>query len=296
LEIASKGAKVFISASDFSKEFSDTLKFETTADFNTIFGEDSLPVNFVHPKLKVKQGYFIGKQRLEVYFSSFDTSKVVVLGTIGNYDVNFIKIPYGKGAFYLHTLPIAFTNYNILLKNNVRYAFKALSYLHNRYIFWDENYKPGKRAEAQKPLSYISRSDALRHAYHLLLAVAILFMLVNAKRKQRAIPIIEHPKNSSLEFAGTLANLYLNNSNHRDILLKRYLFWTDFLRERYYLSITGIESENAVEIIAQKTGAEINCIKEIIYHYKSALNSKHTSAEKLIKFNKSLEKFYKSRI
>ncbi len=297
LKIASKGAKIFISASDFSKELKDTLKFETTVDFNTIFGEDSLPVNFVHPKLKVKSGYFIGKQRLEVYFSSFDTAKVVVLGTIGNYnDVNFIKIPYGKGAFYMHTLPLAFTNYNILLKNNAQYVFKALSYLHNKYIFWDENYKPGKNAAAQSPLSYISSSDALRHAYHLLLLIAILFILVNAKRKQRAIPIIEYPKNSSLEFAGTLANLYLNNSNHRDILLKRYLFWTDFLREKYYLTTNSIESENAAEIIAQKTGAEISCIKEIIYRYKFALDSKHTSAEKLIKFNKLLEKFYKSRI
>ncbi|MCF6242290.1 MAG: hypothetical protein L3J74_13200 [Bacteroidales bacterium] len=297
LEIAAKGAKIFISASDFSNELSDTLKFKTAVSFDALFGEDSLPVNFVHPKLKVKSGYFIGKQRLEQFFSNFDTSKVVVLGTIGsNNEVNFIKIPYGKGAFYLHTLPLAFTNYNILLRNNAEYVFKTLSYVSNRNVIWDENYKPGKKSSAQGPLSYISKNKALRHAYQLVLLIAVLYFLVNAKRKQRAIPVIELPKNSSLEFAGTLANLYLNNTNHRDILLKRYLFWTDFLREKYYLSTESIESKDAADIISQKTGAEISCIKEIIRRYKLALNNKYISAEKLIKFNKLLEKFYLSRI
>ncbi len=297
LEIASKGAKIFISASGFSKEFSDTLKFETAISFDALFGEDSLPVNFVHPKLKIKSGYFIGKQSLEQFFSGFDSSKVTVLGTIGiNKNINFIKIPYGKGAFYLHSLPLAFTNYNILLRNNAEYAFKALSYVRNKYIFWDENYKPGKKPVATGPLSYISQNSALRHAYHLILLIAVLYFLVNAKRKQRAIPIIEPIKNSSLEFAATLANLYLNNSNHRDILLKRFMFWTDFLREKYYLSSESIESEDAANIISQKTGAEISCIMEIINRYKFALNNKYIPAEKLIKFNKLLEKFYLSRI
>ncbi len=297
LEIAGKGAKVFISASDFSKELSDTLKFKTAISFDALFGEDSLPVNFVHPKLKTKSGYLIGKQTWEQFFTSFDSSNVEVLGVIGtNNNVNFIKIPYGKGAFYLHTLPLAFTNYNILLRNNAEYAFKALSYVRNKYIFWDENYKPGKKPVATGPLSYISQNPALRHAYQLILLIAVLYFLVNAKRKQRAIPVIEPPKNSSLEFAATLANLYLNNSNHRDILLRRYMFWTDFLREKYYLSTESIESEDAADIISQKTGAELSCIKEIINSYKFALNNKNIPAGKLINFNKLLEKFYLSRI
>lgn len=296
LEIASKGTKIFISASNFSQEFSDTLKFKTSVNFDAIFSEDSLPVNFSNPKLKVKSGYLIGKQRMELYFSDFDTSKTIILGTIGlNQEANFIKIPYGEGAFYLHTLPLAFTNYNILLRNNAEYAFKALSYVRNKHIYWDENYKPGKKAASQGPLSYISKNDALRHAYQIVLLIAVLYFLVNAKRKQRAIPVIQPPENSSLEFAGTLANLYLNNSNHQAILLKRYLFWTDFLRERYYLSTESIESENAADIISQKTAAEKSCVKEIINSYQFALNNEYIPSEKLIKFNKLLEKFYTSR-
>jgi len=300
LNIAEKGSKVFISAYGFSEKIMDTLNFDIGMKLEMEQGEDSLPVNFVHPKLKTKNGYLIGKQLWAFYFTRFDSTKAVILGTIGTKkNINYIKIPYGKGAFYLHTLPLAFTNYNILRKNNAEYSFKALSYLQNKYIFWDESYKPGKSQKAGAApdlFAQIRKSPALNYAYNLLWLIAILFFLINAKRKQRAMPVINAPENASLEFAGTLANLYLSNSNHQAILLKRYLYWTDFLREKYFLNIEAFETKNTAEIIALKTGAEIKCINKIIAAFNKAQNSTSVNSEELLRFNKLLEKFYKSRL
>ena len=119
-------------------------------------------------------------------------------------------------------------------------------------------------------------------------------MKLSGSLSSGTLPVINPPENSSLEFAATLGNLYLNNKNHRDILLKRYLYWTDFLREKYYLSIEKL-SEKAPKTIAEKTGAKVSCIHKILKLHQSAKQQKSISAEELLNFNKLLERFYKER-
>jgi len=293
LNMASKGGKVFISAMSFEETLSDTLGFKTERFFSNTFKTDSIPVKFKDMGLKTKNAYFIQKSVFNYYFSEFDSTTTSILGTMGEYKVNFIKISFGDGAFYLHSQPIAFTNYNMLTKNNAEYAFVALSYVNSDYIVWDEKHKPGK-ASMGSPLSYILNHNSLRSAWYLIMGMVVLFFFFSGKRKQRPIPIINPPENSSLEFAATLGNLYLNNKNHKDILLKRYLYWTDFLREKYYLSIEKL-AEKAPETIAEKTGAQISCISKILKLHNSAKQQKNIQAEDLLSFNKLIEKFYKER-
>jgi len=302
LDFAQKGGKVFISSEKFAEKFADTLNIKTKINWNFIVNKDSLQINFVHPKLKVDSGYYMRKQSYEIYFLNDDNFRNEIIGIFKNEKyINFIKIPYGKGAIFLHTVPFAFTNYNILIDNNAEYIFKIYSYLKNTHIYWDEFYKPEKELannnrKSTSLLFFIERSAPLKQAYNLLWLMAILFLLFYAKRKQQPIPEIKPPQNASLEFAATLANLYLNQNNHKDILLKRYLYWTDFLREKYYLSFESINSKDAVDIISQKTGAEKKCIQAIIRRYNFALKQETTNAENLLNFNKLLEKFYKTRL
>ncbi|MEN8119677.1 MAG: DUF4350 domain-containing protein [Bacteroidota bacterium] len=293
LSMASSGGFIFISAMNFEKTLCDTLQFKTKTLYANSFKVDSMPAKFKDPVLKSKNGYFIHKAMNNNHFSEFDSATTNILGTIGDKRVNYIHVPFGKGAFYLHSQPVAFTNYNILTKNNAEYAFKALSYINSDYIVWDEKYKPAK-ANGNSLVSYILKNHSLRNAYYLILGLVILFFFFNGKRKQRPVPVIIPPENSSLEFAATLGNLYLNNKNHKDILLKRYLYWTDFLREKYYISIERME-EKAPETIAEKTGAKISCISKILELHQSAKQQKSISPEELLRFNKLIERFYKER-
>lgn len=72
--------------------------------------------------------YRFTKGNYNHYFASFDTSKVVVLGTNNIGFANFMKVKIGKGYLYIHSVPNIFTNYN-LLKVERDYIFKCLSYL-----------------------------------------------------------------------------------------------------------------------------------------------------------------------
>jgi hypothetical protein len=164
---------------------------------------------------------------MNFYFDKVDTFFSQSIATIDKDKINFFRLPFGNGEFFIHNQPYAFTNYNLLFENNVDYVFKTFSYLKNDLIIWDENNKPGRNTAT--PLIYILEQDSLRAGYYLILAMAIIFMFFGAKRKQRIIPVVAPPENSSLEFAKTLGNLYLSSRNHKDMAKKKFNYWLLYL-------------------------------------------------------------------
>jgi hypothetical protein len=284
-----QGNKAFISAEVFEGEFLDSLNLETKTYFTDDLAGDSIPNHFVNPNLGKDSIYWIKSPWASSYFESVDTIHSKAIAAIEKGKLNFIRIPYGKGEFFIHNQPYAFTNYNILFRNNPDYVFKTFAYLKNERIVWDENYKPGRRESS--PLSYIMEKDALRAAWYMILSLALIFMVFGAKRTQRIIPVVAPPQNSSLEFAKTLANLYLSGQNHKDIAKKKYNYWIDFLRENYFIHIDNPEDPD-VEKISEKTGVNVEKIVKIKKYIDNTVN---IGADLLIKFNQLIEEFYRMR-
>jgi hypothetical protein len=285
----SKGNKALISAEDFEKEFRDSLKIDSKIFYSDNFMGDSVANNFENPHLKSSSAYWIKTPWTSSYFSSIDTIHAKCIASLENDKLNFIRIPYGNGEFFIHNQPYAFTNYNVLFKKNAEYLFKSFSYLKNDKIVWDENYKPGR--ENAGPLSYILEQQSLKAAWYLILTLGLIFMIFGAKRTQRIIPVVEPPQNSSLEFAKTLANLYQSNRNHKDMAKKKYNYWLDFLRENYFIQIENPDELNAAKI-SEKTGFDVD---KIIKVKKYIDNSVNIGPDLLMKFNSLIEEFYRSR-
>lgn len=283
------GNKVFIAADAFEQEFSDSFNIENNIYFNNELKGDSIPYYFSNPYLKSDSAYWIKSPWMSFYFESVDTLKSNGIATIDHDKLNFIRVPFGEGEFFIHNQPYAFTNYNLLFKNNAEYLFKTFGYLKNDNIIWDENYKPGRKSSS--PLSYILEQDSLRAAWYLILVLGFLFMIFGAKRIQRIIPVVKPPENSSLEFAKTLGNLYLSNRNHKDIAKKKYNYWLDFLRENYFIQIDNPDELNAAKI-SEKTGVNVEKIIKMKKHIDNCVN---IGPEMLMKFNQYIEEFYKKR-
>lgn len=60
----------------------------------------------------------------------------------------------------------------------------------------------------QSPFRYLLAHQPLRWALYLTMITIILFMIFTAKRRQRAIPVIQEPANKSLEFTELIGTLY----------------------------------------------------------------------------------------
>ena len=90
---------------------------------------------------------------------------------------NFIRMNYGEGVIYLHSNPMAFTNFFLLDSVHGDYYQRALSFLPPATnVVWDEYLKSG--AEGQQTLfRVIFRYPALKWAYILLILGAILYVL-----------------------------------------------------------------------------------------------------------------------
>ncbi|MDF1548214.1 MAG: hypothetical protein P1P88_10360 [Bacteroidales bacterium] len=284
--------KAFIASSVFGEKFMDTLNFTNRPFISNFIKGDSLPYNFLNRHLQSDSAYWIKSGFYNFYFDSvnYEQSKAIAILDTGK--VNYFRQKFGMGEFFIHNQPYAFTNYNLLFENNADYAFKSLSYLDNANIIWDENFKPGKVSSS--PLSYILSQEALRAAWYLILFLALVFLFFSSKRKQRIIPIIVPPENNSLEFAKTLGNLYLSGKNHKDIALKKYSYWLDFLREKYYIHIEPGEVPETGRI-AEKTGVNEKLIQRIISAAMLLKNSSAISSEQLLSFNQLVEKFHASR-
>lgn len=291
LNYASRGNNVFIAANELSKELKDTLNLRLKWVYTPkpFVKKDSTILTFTNPALN-NEKYIYTRGIQNVFINSFDTSKVTVLGKIRNLGVNFIKHKLGDGYIYIHSNPLVFTNINFVETNNAAYVSKALSYLPVKKTFWDEFYKPLRKAHAS-PLSYVLSQPSLKAAYLLLLVGLVLLLLFQSKRRQRAIPVVEPKKNTTPSFVKTLSSLYFYKKNHGDIAHKKYNHFLEHLRDKYYMKTSSINDE-FIEELSYKTGIVEEELKDIFSRCKKLLDQPTINEPKLHKINSLIESFY----
>lgn len=287
LDFVGLGNDVFISAEFFSQNLLDTLRIKT----NRI--EESSDTIFTLVDSPGKK-YSFSSVYSQMKLTSEKDSRLAVraLGFNTKWDTIFVDVTYGKGHFYLHTLPTAFANINQLQADKYDFAFRCLSYLpKTSKVIWDEYQKQGAVGENSE-FRVIFDSVPLRIAFYIIIAGLLLFMIFRAKRTQRAIPVINPPVNSSLEFLSTISNLYYRKKDFKDIAEKRHAYLLDFIRKNYYLSTENINDE-FVTVLSSKSGLEVEKLNSLFILYKDIATLAYISNDTFLKYNSLLEEFYK---
>lgn len=262
--------------------------------------------NFYHTSLQARNGYTYayrdgGQHRsyswmaLQPGVFCDSTRSVVPLGHFDNH-VNFFKLPFGYGNLYIHTNPIAFTNYFMRTTDKAEYAASALSHLGGRAIIWDEFSRsefttPSGRQTT--PLAYILQHASLKYAWWMMLASAILYTVFTAKRRQRIIPVREEKVNTSLEYVKMVSALHFENGNNRDISVKKMKHFLYFIRSRY--GIHGQVTEEFLKRLAERSKVERKSIEIIFEEYTRIENNRYGSegAHQLMTLNHAIDYFYK---
>ncbi len=287
LDFVGRGNSAFIAANIFSGKLADTLKLDTDTHFVL---QDSVSLNFVNPSLRAVRDYEYKKQTVSRYFTRFDTVHATILGRDRRGQTNFLRLHFGRGAFYLHSFPLAFTNYYMLFHNNHEYVAKAFSYLPAQDTFWDEYYKIG-RSQIGTPLRYVLSQTPLRWAYYVGLTGVLLFILFQGKRRQRVIPIITPKANTSLEFLSTVGRLYYQQGDHKNLVRKKRAFLREYLHARFYLNAPTWDEE-FVQRVIEKSGHAPAEVRALFMRMRTLQNSEHVSEEDLLQLNAALERFY----
>ncbi len=300
MEFAGRGNHVFIICKSLSYDATRFFGFKQNAiasDENYYPGSnDSLRVTLAQPRFNDTTTYIYPGRKYSNSFDYTDDETAIILGYTRSGGANFLQFKKGAGSVYLHTAPLAFSNYFILHKNNIRYYQQALSVIPATVtkIVWNEYYL-NKRNEPkqQEPnwLSVLFKYEAFKWAFLTALGTLLLYVLLEMRRKQRIIPVWNKPKNESLLFVQTIGRLYHDQGDHKNLAQKMGAYFLEHVRSRYKLP-TNVLDEAFVTALHQKTGYHLESLAGIITYINSANNEGTISEQELAFFHKELEKFY----
>jgi hypothetical protein len=284
LENVKSGSDALIIAEDFHRDIADSLQFTTAIvsyraeNILKLTDEKFAKDSIILDKLPIGQGFSYLNNSHEIL------GKAVLDGG----KANFIKINFGKGHLYLHTEPLILTNYYLLKTGNQKYVEDVFSYLPNRETVWFT--RPNEsQVESQSPLRFILSKPALRYAWWLFLAGLLLFVIFNAKRKQRIVPIIEPLKNKSVEFVKSIGNLYLQEGDFHDMMAKKAQYFLNRVRIDLMIDTQNLD-EKFGQKLHLKTGKSLVKINEAIDLIKKGQNPyASVMKEDLMRMNQLLD-------
>jgi hypothetical protein len=294
LDKVANGANAFISANRFGGTFRDTLGLFTQ---DVYFGGLAQPMNdqkdttdlkIISPISK-KRGYYYELSNVSFFFStdSLFLPAFIISTNAWNKPVT-LRIPWGEGSILLNCTPLVFTNNYLLEKDNYEYAALTLSGLPKQTTWWTSYYQVG-RLENQSELRYILSVESLRWAYYLAIIGLLLFILFEIKRRQRIIPIVRPPQNTTLQFVGTISNMYFQARDHKAIAEKQITFFIDQARTRYYLP-TEL-NDSFLESLAKKSNVPLEDTRKLFTLIQFIHQSYGISEHTLWDLNQQLEKF-----
>lgn len=232
-EFVENGGNVFISAQLFKKEIAEKLGIKTSYFF--LSSQDSISLRMVNPHLDNVQNYAFKRGTVSEYFKKHDHKTTRVLAVNNRNEAVLLRKEQGKGAFYLNSTPLAFTNFHMVLNDNAAFVAKVFSYLPDQPVYWDEYYKEG-RIHNNSRLRFILSRESLRWAWWLTISGLLVFIFFEGRRTQRIIPVIKPLPNTTLEFTETVGRLYYQRRDHKNIAEKRITHFLEYIRTHMYLT------------------------------------------------------------
>ncbi len=302
LSFVKDGNNAFLSLNVFNEDLQEQLEFTTNnldRNVNTINDLRNLQGEFYLNNQKFNnQTYTFDRNIRKHYFVTYNEKKTIVLGTSkidGEKVPNFIKIYHGKGAIYLHSNPVVFTNY-YLLNGKEHYTENVFSYLRPSTILWDPHTKyskfSNKRDDKNSVFKFFLQHKTLTWFLVIVLVGVLLFMLFNAKRKQRAIPVIHPLQNTTIAFTQTIASLYLKEQNHKNLVDKKIAYFLEKVRTKYLLNTTNLNKE-FIYNLASKSGNEIQKTKYLVNTIITLHKKSECTEEELLVLHKMIANFLK---
>ena len=180
---------------------------------------------------------------IQAVFEEVDADKWEIIVTDETDQPLVIKKAVGDGELILCSSPLIFTNFGLLYQDNYRFAASILNLLPEQRTQLSYFYQLG-RPEVQTPLRYILSQEALRWALYLGLVALLVFLIIETRRRQRAIPVMTPPENTSLTYVKTLGNLYFQEGNHKNLAEKMIRHFIHRVKEKYYLTFEPTEHFN----------------------------------------------------
>ncbi len=305
LQYVSNGNQLFISSEYIDKALLNTLGIRVQ-----YYSVSSLLQSQVASKgpmrystVELSDSSLFGKKQYGYFYYPFETNFVktdsigaTTLGLNEDGDPDYISVVHGKGRFFFHLHPQAFSNYFLLSRNNNEYFEKTFSYTPGeRYsVYWDDYYRIGQQPdESFSFFAVFMKYPMLRWALLLAMALMILYIAFGSKRRQRPVPIKPKNTNASISFVETIGRLYLQKKDNHTIAHKMITYFLEYIRTHYYLNTSQINAE-FFSALSRKSSVHETGVKEFFETISHLQESATVSDEQLLELNNRMQIFFKS--
>lgn len=222
---------------------------------------------------------------------------IEVLGTLDTTDVNFVCRYKGDGRIFLHSTPLALTNFHMDSKNGFRYSSALFTYLDPGDILWDEYSKyysaDSSTEPTHSPFSFILSEPSLRVAWYLSIALLLLYLGFYGKRRQSVIPVIARKKNDAMRYINTVGDLYWRHAGHKEICLTKRKQWNAYIRLRYGVDFTQPDDDK-IRLLVDRSLIDEKHIRSMITVSQWINDRLEISDELLLEWHNLTEYFYKN--
>jgi hypothetical protein len=299
LNWVAEGNQLFVASSSYDKEFLDTLGLgrDYLAHYETL--KPSYELSLSNEALKNKKSAVFDRSVSVYFFTDKDSvstnatrvGEIKLKGKTKAY-VNVIEQSFGKGQIILSLFPQSFTNYFMLSSTNHEYVSGLLSYLSKSdKVFFDNYYKTGATFYSS-PMYVFLTNNSLKWAYYVVLIAALFYIIFEGRRKQRSIPVITPLRNQTLDFVRTIANMYYEKKDHRDIAMYKINHFLAFVRRQQAMQLDEF-NEFQLKAIAERNDKPYETTKKLFAYIKMLQNKQSVTKEELINLNRMIEDFKK---
>lgn len=305
LNFVSNGNSMFIASENIDTNFLNKIGFEQGVSkgglvdflFSMHYTYVKLQPGLFHDTAAFTYYYMPFKN----YFSDYPETGTKVLGRNENGAANLIVLFYGKGRFYLHCDPRAFSNYFLLQKENYKYLQQVFSFTPAipEHIYWDDYYNKRNSPPNENPdrswLGVLMQYPAMAWAFWLILTLLALFVLFDSKRRQRIIKPLQPNVNTSVAFTETVGRLYLQKKDNRNIADKMITYFLEHIRNQYFLNTYHLNDE-FIDTLSRKSSVPLQQTTKLFNTINQVQQSYDIDDRQLLLLNKQIENFYKHKI
>lgn len=288
-ELVSKvesGANVWISANSFSEKLQDSLRFNVSYSYQML-DQNIFEAPTSTLSISDSTSYTYPSNLIANFFELENEEDWDILAKVGEYPVA-IKRAFGKGTIQMNSVPYIFTNFGLLVNENYQAVATLLSYLPTDEVHYTMFYHAG-RGEATTPLRFFLRQSSLRWSLYLALFLIIIFLLVSSNRRQRAIPVMLPPQNSTVHYVKTLGTLFYREKDHKKAATKIINNFVGGVRNRYFISVDF--SERFYKLLSSKSGVSVENVIHTFELITKVKGSSIVEEKVLIELTKKIELF-----
>ena len=175
----------------------------------------------------------------------------------------------------------------------------VLAQLPDNMIYWDELSKKHytdstENVDNQNPLKYVLSRKSLRWAWYLLISTIILFLIFGAKRKQKAIPLMQENKNSTFEYTKAVSALYLQSGDHTHIANEMWHLFVVFVKIKYNVVLDNSDKPVELSNLSFKSKISLEFLEDLLKLKNIVCYNWGKDAKTLMEFHNALNHFYKN--